>query len=342
MALRFIDGFDHYTTVASYAYKYASYSASVAPTVGRRSNSNAARLANYGNEYLQKTLDDQTTWIVGFAYKRDYASNDEKPILQLRDNTGSVQVALCLHAVDGLLRLWRGDQSTLLATSTSAIPLNTWCYIELKTFINDTTGTLELRVNGTTVATYTGDTKQSSSIGTARSIRLGGGVYTSSYYGWIDDLYVCDGTGTTNNDFLGDCRVDTLYPNGAGNSAQFTPTGSTNNWENVKDTTIDEDTTNNASATAGQIDSFAFTDLSNLGSSVFGVQNNLLAKKDDAGTRTLRSVTRIGSTNYESGDFSLGTTYLDYVQLQETNPSTAAAWTVDAINGAEFGYKVQA
>ncbi|QQR69246.1 MAG: hypothetical protein IPI58_00745 [Alphaproteobacteria bacterium] len=342
MALRFMDGFDHYTTTASYGYKYSTYTVSAAPSTGRRSGSAAARLGNYGGDYIQKVMDDQTTWIVGFAYKREAAGNSELPLVQLKDSTGSVQSGLYMHCSDGLLRLWRGDMSTLLATSSSAIPLNTWCYIELKTFINDTTGTLELRVNGTTVATYTGDTKQSSSLNTARTIRLAGGVYSSSYYGFIDDLYVCDGAGTTNNDFLGDCRVDTLYPNGVGNSAQFTPTGSSANWENVKDTTIDEDTTNNASATSGQIDSFAFGDLSNLGSSVFGVQNNLVAKKDDAGTRTMRSVTRIGGTNYESADYSLGTTYLDYVQLQEQNPATAVAWTVDAINGAEFGYKVQA
>ncbi|NCC04323.1 MAG: hypothetical protein EOM37_09840 [Proteobacteria bacterium] len=341
MALRFMDGFDHYTTTASFGYKYNTYAVSATPSTGRRSGSNAARLGNYGSDYIMKTIDDQTTWLVGFAYKREAAGNSELPLVQLRDSTGSIQIGLYMHCIDGLLRIWRGDMSTLLATSSSAIPLNTWCYIELRTFINDTTGTLELRINGTTIATYTGDTKQSTSLNTARTIRLSGGVYSTGY-GFIDDLYICDGTGTTNNDFLGDCRVDTLYPNGIGNSAQFTPTGSAANWENVKDTTIDEDTTNNASATAGQIDSFAFGDLSNLGSSVFGVQNNLLAKKDDAGTRTMRSITRIGSTNYESGDFSLGTTYLDYLQIQETNPATTAAWTVDAINGAEFGYKVQA
>jgi hypothetical protein len=37
----------------------------------------------------------------------------------------------------------------------------------------------------------------------------------------IDDLYVCDSTGSTNNTFLGDVRVDTVRPIGAGNYSEF-------------------------------------------------------------------------------------------------------------------------
>lgn len=342
MALRFIDGFDHYTTAAAYAYKYTSSSASAAPGAGRRSGSNAARFANYGGDYLLKTLDDQATWIVGFAYKRDYASNDEKPILQLRDNAGAVQVALCLRGLDGLLRLWRGDQTTLLATSTVALPTGAWSFLELKTTIHDTAGAMELRINGATAATFSGDTKYSSTIGTARSIRLSGGVYSSTYYGWIDDLYICDGAGATNNDFLGDCRVDTLYPNGSGASAQFAPTGSAANWENVDDVTPDDDASYNASDTAGAVDSFAFTDMAVLNTTVFGLQANILARKDDAGSRTLRAIARIGGANHEGGDLSLSDSYLDLTQVWPLNPATSTAWTESQINAAEFGYKVQA
>lgn len=341
MVLRFIDGFDHYTNAASYALKYNAYLTTLAPGVGRRSGSNAARLGNYGSDFLLKTLDDQTTWVVGFAYKRDVTANDEKAILLLKDNTGATQIGLYLHGLDGLLRLWRGDQSTLLATSSTALSTGTWYFLELKTVISDSSGTLELRINGVTAATFTGDTKQSSTLSTARSIRLGGGVYASTDYGYIDDLYICDGTGTSNNDFLGDCRVDTLYPNGTGNTAQFTPTGSANNWENVKDVNPDSDATNNASATVGQIDSFAFGDLVNQSGNIFGAQTNFVARKDDAGTRTMRPVVRVNGTNYEGADIALGTSYLDYTQIIEQNPATASAWTTDALNGAEFGYKVQ-
>lgn len=338
--LRFIDGFDHYTTAAAYAYKYNAYTTTLTPSTGRRSGSNAARFGNYGGDYLLKTLDDQATWIVGFAYKRDYASNDEKPILQLRDNTGEVQVALCMHGIDGLLRLWRGDQKTLLATSTVALPTGSWNYIELKTFINDTTGTMELRVNGVTVATYTGDTKYSSTIGTARSIWLSGGVYSSSYYGWIDDLYICDDQGTANKGFLGDVRIDTIYPTGAGSQTDFTPVGTGNNWDNVNDTNPDGDTGYNASEVVGDTDLFAFSDLPSISGTIFGVQANLNARKDDAGTGGMKPVIYLASTEYEGTEKAMSDSYFDHTTIWELNPNTAVAWTQSDINGAEFGYKV--
>jgi hypothetical protein len=76
--------------------------------------------------------------------------------------------------------------------------------------------------------------------------------------------------------------------------------------------------------------------------SIFGVQVNMVARKDDAGGRTLRSLTRISSTDYEGMSQNIGTDYRDYRQIIEQNPNTSATWTESDINGAEFGYKVQA
>src|SRR5437764_673985 len=39
---------------------------------------------------------------------------------------------------------------------------------------------------------------------------------------YLDDLYVCDATGTTNNTFLGDVRVHTLVPSGNGTDSGLT------------------------------------------------------------------------------------------------------------------------
>ena len=44
----------------------------------------------------------------------------------------------------------------------------------------------------------------------------------------IDDLYICDGTGSApHNTFLGDCRVDTLLPTADGTAQQWTPSTGT-------------------------------------------------------------------------------------------------------------------
>jgi hypothetical protein len=50
----------------------------------------------------------------------------------------------------------------------------------------------------------------------------------------------------------------------------------------------------------------------------------------------------VSSTDYEGASQNVGTDYRVYREIIEQNPNTTAAWTESEINGAEFGYKVQA
>jgi len=335
MTLRFIDSFSHYTIPDQLNQKYSAYYGGV-PMTGRRTGSTALRTYS-SSDYISLTLDDQSTWIVGFAFYMFSSTSNNCKILQLLDSSGTVQ--LTINIASGIIKLYRGDLSTLLATATPVIPASVWNYIETKMTIADSNGLFELRVNEQVVISYTGDTKYSSTLATARTIKLAASGYV--YIGF-QDLYICDGTGSANNDYLGDVRIDALLPVGAGASTQFTPTGNSTNWSNVSDATNDGDTTYNFGDTAGLIDTFDCTNLSSTNSTIYGVQLNLSARKDDAGSRTLRGITRINSTNHESADMPLSTSYVDCRQIMELNPSTSAAWTEATINAAEFGYKVQA
>lgn len=80
-----------------------------------------------------------------------------------------------------------------------------WNFIEVKLTIADSGGSFEVRINESVWVTFTGDTKQSSTLATANRIIL----YSRSSDCGIDDLYICDGTGSVNNTYLGDARVDT-------------------------------------------------------------------------------------------------------------------------------------
>lgn len=71
MALRFIDGFEHYTIPTDLSQKWTSYSQATTSipfgsTTGRRADSNALRIRN-DLDWVSITLDNQSTWIVGFA-----------------------------------------------------------------------------------------------------------------------------------------------------------------------------------------------------------------------------------------------------------------------------------
>lgn len=337
MSLRFVDGFEHYVVPAQMALKYTTVNnTSITSMTGRRAGSTAVRLYNGGDKFAI-TLDDQSTWIVGFAFYADSNSSNSSKTMQLVDSAASVQ--LTMNILNGIIQLYRGDNGTLLATSAQTLQAGQWNYVEIKATIADTNGLFEVRVNEQVWVTYAGDTKYSSTLANARTIRF---CCASWVYTGFHDLYICDGTGTVNNNYLGDVRVDTVRPIGAGALTQFSPQGGSVNWENVDDATSDGDTTYNVSDTAGIIDTFDCANLSAIGSVISGLQVNLMSRKDDAGARTLRAVARASGTNYEGSDNALTTDYRVCRQIWDQNPATVATWTESAINGAEFGYKVQA
>lgn len=302
---------------------------------GRRSGSTAL-LFRSGGDFVGMTFDAQSTWVVGFGlYLLGTETNE---LMRFVDGDGTIQAAVSIGN-DGTIRVYRGSYSsgTLLATSSNSLPILTWNFIEVKLSIADSGGTFEVRVNESTWINFTGDTKQTTQTTAVRIQIFGRGSDNA-----IDDLYICDGTGSANNNFLGDVRVDTVRPIGAGNYSEFSKQGSASNWDNLDDTTIDSDSTYNYSNTVGQRDTLDCGNLPAITGSIFGVQVNMAARKDDAGGRTLRSLTRVSSTDYEGASQNVGTDYRVYRQVIEQNPNTTAAWTESEINTAEFGYKVQA
>jgi hypothetical protein len=72
------------------------------------------------------------------------------------------------------------------------------------------------------------------------------------------------------------------------------------------------------------------------------VQISAYATKTDAAARNLAIVTRSGGSDFDGSDVALALGTNAYVQqLRETDPATAAAWAIAAVNAAEFGAKVR-
>ena len=340
MALRFIDGFDTYTSDASVALRYSALPSSgsyygIQSSSGRRGGGCLDLYS--GSGYAGKTFDDQTTWTVGFALKVDSMPSSTTRLLQLRDSAGDAQCTLAL-TIAGALAVYRGGTSnTLLGTSSGSITTGAWYYIEMKVTIHDSTGSAVVRINETEVLSLSSvDTKYTTNA-YAREVLLCG--LPSIVHGYIDDLYVLDGTGSTVN-FLGDVRVDALFPSGAGSVTEFTPSGAANNWDCVNDTDPDGDTTYTTATTVDDTDLLAFSDLSAVSGDIYGVQATLIARKDDAGTGGMKTTVLLNSTEYDGSEITMSDSYVSRQTIWEQNPDTAAAWAQSEINGAEFGYKV--
>jgi hypothetical protein len=334
MALLFYDGFDYYAT-ANFPQRYTAAGSDwdVVAAIGRFGTS-GARQTSGAAPTLSKTLaTNYATLIAGVACSRSAIAGTNPIIFAFFDGS-TEQVSVRIAATTGLVGVYRNG--TLLANSSFAVSTGVYFYVELKSTIHNTTGTYDLQINGVNVLSATGVNTRGSANNFANRLVLGS---TNNISGTItlDDLYVCDTSGSANNNFLGDVRVETLFPNGAGNSTQFTPSTGVNN------AAVDEatpNTTDYVTSTAdNQIDTYTFTDLASSGVTVYGVQEFAYAQKTDASAKSVALVTRPGSTNNAGSDKALSTSFTYYSDIQELNPDTSSAWTTSQINATEFGIK---
>ena len=344
MALRFIDGFDHYAT-ADLPEKWTSVFGATAihATNGRR-GTGALRIDQY-SEWATLTLDNQATWILGFAIRiAALPTSGSAMIIDWRENA-SVQCRLDLLA-SGALVVMRGGTTQIATSPPALMTLNVFHYLELLLTFHGTTGVAALRVNGIEQFNVTGLNTITSANAYANILRLGnqssgvGGTIGTSY---IDDLYLCDGTGSANNTFLGDCRVDTLLPNGDGSNSAWTVSTGTTHSTLVDETTPNDDTDYLSTSTAGARDTHTLGNLGAMTSpTVRGVQHSFSARKDDAGTREVKSCLKSGATTQVGTvTHSLTSAYAYYKTIWETDPNTSAAWTTSAIDALEAGMENQ-
>jgi hypothetical protein len=346
MTLCHLDGFDHYST----ADLQASLKASVisTPTIdstgGRRGT--GCMVTPSGARGFSKTFNNQQVWTVGFALNMGGTPGTVGNLITFLDSS-TIQCCLCLDTTNHL-RVYRGNQSTLLATSANTLAVGTWNYIEVKVTISNTVGAIEARVNGSSSGwiNVSSIDNCSNSNEYANLIKVLGVTAASLSAGNfnVDDVYICDGAGSENNDFLGDCRVDCYWDDANGNSSQLvgSDTNSVDNYLQTDDTSPDGDTTYNQSATVGEKDTYGHTDMIHTPLTIFGVQEVMVTKKDDEGSRSICGVCRSGGADYDGSAQALSTSYIGYTQIRETDPATSAAWTKSGFNSAEFGMKIAA
>lgn len=345
MVLRFIDGFDDYNTVANGLLKWTKMVNNGNVTIQNSTarNGNALKSTNASNG-MGITLDNQATWIVGFAFQVSSFSN-QIIILEFRDG-GTVQCSLLLNT-DGTLQVVRSTGTALDSSGKSSLALsqNTWYYIEWKVTISNSISahTCKVNVNGTNwIDVNSGQNVRSTSNNQANEMFfLDSNITVNTFF---DDLYIADGTtGTGNyvNDLIGDVRVENLTPNADGNYSQWSlDTGSTHNTR-VNET--NPDTTSYAqTSTVNNIDSYAFTDLSSTPTTIYGIQVNNWAEKTDTAARTFANLIRISNTDYVNSNNLSPTngSYLDLRQIYENDPSTGAAWGATNVNAMEVGVKL--
>ena len=348
MSLRFLESWDHEISGegdASVKWDlFAPGAGLVGPTAARTGVNGFNLAAGAGNELFDKTLTAQATWIVGTALNIQAAANPlDLRLINTYDGT-DVQCWVETNENTPGYTLSLVRDATVVATSgADAIPLDaTWYYMELKNTIADAGGLLECRINTSVVVTFTGDTKATVNA-TADKIRFG---FLGSYQHYFDDIYICDGAGAVNNNYLAGStspyfRVEALLPGGAGTTTDWTPAAGSN-FQNVDEADPDSDTTYNSTATQDAIDTYALGNLAGGNITIAGVQWVGFVRDEAVGNTALKRVIRSGGTNYFGAAFDPGTAYDYALEILETNPDTSAAWTRNGVNGVEAGIQLTA
>jgi hypothetical protein len=158
----------------------------------------------------------------------------------------------------------------------------------------------------------------------------------------LDDVYLCDTTGSRNNDLSGDVRVTTLRPNADTAQADFTPSSGSVHHNRVSESVADGDTTYVESDTVGHMDLYELTDLPLTPAAIHAVQLATVARKTDAGARSLRAIARSGATTQPGATRTLATSYALYDDILETDPDTTADWTKAAVDALLTGVELTA
>lgn len=297
MALLFADGFDCYASRddfiaggwAATSRDNHSFSTSngrfgggcVQTNTGTNGFCRMARIANAG------------TFIIGFAfhYTSATATTANNKILSANVITDGVTTeawSLRVNNTGDLFFFQLAAQRG--ATASAALSVNTWHWIELKVVLQSgATGSVEIRVDGVSVMTVATVITSTAGMGL---LNFWGADGDSRY----DDIIVMDGTGSAPfNDFLGDSRIDTLYPTAAGGVVDWTAnTGTPAQAVDDVPNAANDDTDYIASDTAGEEARFGFTNLGVSPNNIWGVQLKVRGRKPGPGTRTWRGLINSG------------------------------------------------
>jgi hypothetical protein len=279
-----------------------------------------------GNAYTYSSLPNQATQGVHLAlYVTSLTGNI--PAIALTDGTNS-QLILQIGST-GMLTLYAGDGTTVLGTSgANLISTNRWYSIEWSATISSTVGASIVQVNTVPWITLSGINTQTTTHSYVNGFKLSASWYATDIVAW-------DSTGTTNNTFYGDCRVDWIAPSGA------SPTLS--GFTSFTGGASDPSGTLYQAATTGSTALLTTAAPPTLTGSIKSVTTNLQARKTD-NSLAMDVLAMVGTsasgTLATETSSALGTnaTWNYYSYTFPTRPD-GSAWTTADLAALQFGAK---
>ena len=341
MALLWVDGFESYGTSTGsapaptnvLAGKYATVisESSFDVETGRNGTGRCMQIGIANGRFHTPAFGTDRTIIVGFAFK--YQTIAQTAYLSNLFSNGSWGMTLFFDGY-GRLLVYDNLSNTLGRVACNLRP-NRWYWIEWKVYCDNSAGTVDVRIGNKNVLALSGIDTQFTANNYYNQVNF---KDNTGILPFIDDFYVADGSGSDNNDFLGNGLVECLRPDGD-NSVAWTPTGASTNYDEVDEAQHDAGTTNVASSTANQQDEYTYDNTSSL-TGVKGVMVSTVAALSTAGSETYQILVKSSTSESLSANQTVASTsYTTDYFVEEQDPNTSAAWSTTNINAAYFGVK---
>ena len=329
MAFLIGETFDNCTKANLAEKSWSCYLYSDIKTVGR----NGTKGFSVDSVTLSTTpaLGNKATLIAGTAFKAVGPSAHNYAFLALMDGS-SLQVELRLDAAGQRVGIYRN--ASLLELSSFVIAAGVYYHVQLKATINSS-GSWVVKLNNVQILAGSGNTKATANA-YANKVGIASVSPAETYF---DDLWVVDTSGATCNDFLGDIRGMTQFPNADGTYTDFTAsTGDRHDCVNKVTPTADAKYVK--SLTPGHKGTFSFPALGVTGT-VKAVVTDVYANKSDAGSRVIKPISKSGASAGAGANFSLSDSGIYIPQfVEEVDPATTAAWLVAGVDAAEQGVEL--
>lgn len=267
----------------------------------------------------------QTEGYINFVAVQDTGAYNGTSYLFYADNSSGVH-ALRLYANIGAVKLqYYNGASWIDATGTAFINTLVANLFTVSFKVNSAAGYLRLYSGSGSLLLDSGTIDLSTVSNISRLLLIGGRSVFDQYH---REVIVADVP------TIG-WRLGTLYLTGAGATNTFTA-GTYAEVDEITYSTADF----LSSGTADQIFLGACNDLDPGALTIKGVGVGALARNDGgAGPQNLQLAIRTNATNYFSATKTLGVGFSANVNIWETNPNTAAAWTSSDIAALQIGVK---
>ena len=348
-------GFDWTSNPGNIFTSFAS--GSISPAFARI-NGQGLQLTNGSNPQLAfgTTL---SSIIVGFAfYTNQLPSTGIELICSLADTIGNGgQVGLLLNA-SGQFQFsrgaWLGSSNGTQIGSLSSVTISpsTWYYLEQKVTINGSSGSVELRVNGSAspIISNSGLNTQNTANAWVDSIRIGVPSFYSGVTSNFDDWIMLDTTGTAPlNTYLGDVRVRGRFPvadsatNGLNQFSTNPSQGTGLHYQNVN-TFSNPGTAYNFDANPNDRESYRVAGLPGI-SAIYFTNTWVNVEKDDSNSRSVAITSRSNGRDSIGVTINTPSSYTFFNKVDTVDPNTGAQWTPSGFgqsvaSNAEFGLKV--